>query len=62
MIKSFHVLDVWQDADLEVDPPILKRYLSKFPVKRRSFVISREYISKVIEICVAMSSFVDSLS
>jgi hypothetical protein len=31
VIKSSPVLDIWQDADLEVDLPILKRYLSWFP-------------------------------
>lgn len=31
VIKSSPVYDVWQDSDLEVDLPILKRYLSWFP-------------------------------
>jgi hypothetical protein len=31
VIKSSPVHDIWQDAELEVDLPILKRYLSWFP-------------------------------
>jgi len=31
VIKSSPVFDIWQDAELEVDLPILKRYLSWFP-------------------------------
>jgi hypothetical protein len=31
VLKMSSVWDVWQDADLEVDLPILQRYLSWFP-------------------------------
>ena len=31
VIKSSPVHDIWQDAELEADLPILKRYLSWFP-------------------------------
>jgi hypothetical protein len=31
VIKSSSDLDIWKDAELEVDLPFLKRYLSWFP-------------------------------